>query len=71
MIKANAVHHKDQGFYSPTILKNIFCLFLHDFVILKLTILDVLIGLCYFQMLLNIEKSGEQAPERFFRIIGE
>ena len=41
---------------SPTILKNILCLFLQDFVNLNGLANQ---KLCYIQMLLNIENSGE------------
>ena len=56
-----------QGPNSPTILKNILCLFSKDFVNLNETQLYGLANqkLCYIQMLLNIENSGEHYFERF------
>ena len=59
------------GPYSPIILKNILCLFLqdlriwmqHNYWLAKPYILANQ-KLCYIQMLLNIEKSGEQDKER-------
>ena len=61
------------GWYSPTILKKMLCLFLQDFINLNAT--QLLIGLaeqnglanqklCYIQMLLNTEKSVKQDLKR-------
>ena len=50
----------DQDLYSPTILKDILCLFLQDFVNLNVTNVTQLQKSCYIKMLLNIDKSGEQ-----------
>ena len=49
--------------YSQSILNNTLCLFLQEFVNLKVASFDWLDGLsnqrlCYFQLLLNIDKSG-------------
>ena len=56
---------KDQGPYSPTILKNSLCLFLQDFVNLNVTQWFSQPEVVYIQMLLNIEKSGKQDLEHF------